>query len=182
MRAYYWSLERATSNITALALCVGACPGGSSEGRLADPRIPLFPLRHLQERLAHPSLNDAPDLDEIAISMHDASGALDEARARTQDPLIQRRLREEARRFAYGQAMLGFWQGMIRVAAFQRAGNPDAARRSWPAVEAEAARLREVHDLVQVAGGHIDVADGLAASGVAATYEAFKRRYGSTAR
>ncbi len=184
MRAYYWSLERATENITALAHCLGAfgSGAGTTPGRLADRRVPLLPLRHLQESSVHPSLNDAPDLDEIATSMHDARGALDAARAASHDPIVQSRLREEERRFAYGEAMFGFWESLIRVAAYDRAGNPDRARRAWPAVETEAARLRAVHDLVQVAGRRADAADGLEASQVIPSYEFFRRRYGTGGR
>ena len=179
MRSYYQHLERATKNITALAHCVGAFgTTGAVGGRLADPRFPLFPLQHLQERTVHPAANDAPDLDEIAAAMRAARRALDAAR----DPMVVARLREEERRFAYGEAMFSFWEHLIRVAAFHRAGDTAAARREWPAVEAEAVRLRAVHDLVQVAASHANARDGLEASQVVPTYEFFRRRYSSGVR
>lgn len=181
MRAYLEALARATENITALAHCVGAFGTGAGVvgGRLTDPRFPLFPLQHLQPRSAHPPLNDAPDLEQIAASMRGARDALNAARAADADPFVQARLRDEARRFAYGEAMIGFWEGLIRLAALHRAGDAAGARRAWPLVEMEAVRLGAVRDLVQVAGSHADARDGLEASNVAPTYEFLRRRYGS---
>jgi hypothetical protein len=91
-------------------------------------------------------------------------------------------LRDEAQRFAYGEAMIGFWGGLIRVAALHRAGDAAAARSAWPLVEMEAVRLRAVRELVQVAGSHANARDGLEASGVAPTYEFLRRRYGAAGR
>lgn len=181
MRAYVSHLARATENITALAHCVGAFGTGAGVegGRLVDPRFPLFPLQHLRQFAAGPSLNDAPDLEEIVTSMRQARVAIDEARARARDPRVRSRLREEERRFAYGEAMVRFWDALIRVAACHREGDAAGARRLWPEVEAEAERLRAVRELVQVAGSHADARDGLAASSVEPTYAFLKRRYGS---
>jgi hypothetical protein len=95
---------------------------------------------------------------------------------------LDRAIAGARRRFAYGEAMIDFWDGLIRVAAAHRAGNAAAARRAWPEVEAEATRLRAVHDLVQVAGRDANARDGLAASSVEPTYEFLKRRYGSGGR
>jgi hypothetical protein len=176
MGMHYSRLEVATMNITALAHCVGAFgTSGAAAGRLTDVRFPLFPLRHLQPRGERPY---GPGVDDIAELMRDARAALDSARTVATDPLVRARIEDDARRFEYGEAMFGFWLGLIRVAGAHRAQDAAAARREWPAVEAAAARLRGVHDLVQVSGRDADARDGLAASQVLPTYEYFRRLYG----
>ncbi|MBI1796812.1 MAG: DUF4838 domain-containing protein [Candidatus Eisenbacteria bacterium] len=171
MGVYVASLELATEHITALAHCVGAfgTSAGATGGRLGDVRFPLFPLLHLQRA----------DVDHIARAMSAARQFLDAARAAAAgDTIVVARIAEEERRFAYGEAMFDFWLGLIRVAEAHRAHDIAAARAAWPAVEAAAKRLRNVHDEVHVAGRDADATDGLAASSVVPTYEYFRRLYG----
>lgn len=181
MRSHFASLERATRNITALAHCVGAF-GVSPDvagGRLTDPRFPLFPLRHLQPTRLPASTNEPPALDEIAAALTEARAALDVAgSAATGDTVAVARIGEITRRFGYGEAVMQLWLGLIRIAAADRSGDAATARAAWPATDAAAGRLRGMRDLVQVAGGHADAVDGLAASQVLPTLEYFRRRYG----
>jgi hypothetical protein len=180
MLAHFASLERATMNITALAHCVGAFGTGAGAvgGRLGDARFPLFPLRHLQPATTQ-APNGAPGIEEIGRSIADARRSLAAARAAAaEDTLVLTRIADQERRFDYGEAMVEFWIGLIRVGAAHRAHDVVAARRIWPTVEQAAARLRAVRDLVHVAGRDADAADGLAASSAVTTYEYFRRLYG----
>lgn len=183
MQRYTAWLEGATANITAMVHCVGAFgTSGASGGRLADPRFPLFPLQHfqLESQAARDSRspNQGPGMKVIDFWIRGAGDSLAAARVGADDPVVAARLADESRRFAYGEAMFGFWLGLIRIAAADRAHDDAAARATWPAVESAAARLRAVREEVQVAGSHADAPDGLAASQVVPTYEFFRRKYG----
>ena len=57
-----------------------------------------------------------------------------------------------------------------------------AARAAFAEADQAAQALRGITDLVQVSASHANARDGLEASGVVATYELFKKRYGPRAR
>jgi len=179
MRQHYRWLEKASANILALQHCVGVFGTNAAEGgRLTQPSARLFPLQHLQPAESHPTVNDAPDLDEIEGAMREARAALDRARALAGSPVESGRLAEEEHRFAYGEAMFAFYAGLIRTAQSARNGDAASAREAFAAVERAAQTLRGVTDLVQVSASHANAKDGLEASGVTATYRYFRERYG----
>jgi len=181
MQRCYRQSEPATRNITALVHCAGGFgTSGTIGGRLADPRFPVFPLQHLRPPPpGEPPGNFVePGVEGMPALMHGARQQIQAARAATHDPIVLARVNEEDRRLAYGEAMVDFWVGLIRVAAADRAQLPDSARAAWPAVESAATRLRAIHEEVQVAGAHANAPDGLAASQVVPTYEFFRKKYG----
>lgn len=178
MRAFYDQLEAASANILALQHCAGVYGTSAGVGRLADARLPLFPLHHLQMQRVDPVMNDAASLDSIDGAMQQARTALDGALADCRDPVERDRLREDERRFAYGEAVFALYSGLIRTVAAHRGHDAAAARRCFTRAEGAAARLRGIHELVQVAASHANASDGLEASGVRPTYEHFRKLYG----
>lgn len=177
MRAFYRELETATSNIVALQHAAGVFGSGSAGGRLAETRLPVFPLRHLREHAAPDTLDRAASLDEIDQAMAAARRAIDDA-GRDLAGEEHARIAEVERRFAYGEAVFQLYSSLIRTAAAHRAGDGDGARRAFAVAATAAGRLRGIHDLVQVAASHANAADGLEASGVVTTYDYFARLYG----
>lgn len=179
MREHYAALETASANIVALQASVGVYGASNgAAGRLASPRAPVYPLHHLQGYESHPPTDDGPDLDQIEAAMRAARAALDRAQRLASRPPERARLDEEARRFAYGEAMFAFYAGLLRTAEHERAGDTAAARASFAGVEQAARALGVVTDLVQVSASHANAANGLEASGVRGTYELFRSRYG----
>jgi hypothetical protein len=180
MRRCLAYLETASANVVALQHCVGVYgTSGTAGGRLADHRLPVFPLRHLQLDSPAGGAPLAPSLAGMAEAMRGARRELDAARAACRDSLERDRLADDERRFAYGEAMFAFYDHLVRVALQERRGDAAGARREFAGVERAARRLRAVRDLVRVASSHANARDGLEASGVVATYDFFRRRYGS---
>jgi hypothetical protein len=179
MREHYRALERASANILALEHCAGVFGTNAAGGRLAQPGARLFPLAHLQPFPTQLSHDQAPSLEEIEAAMRSARAALDRARGLARDPIERSRLDEEERRFAYGEAMFRFDIGLIRTSMGARMGDEKAARAAFAAADSAARVLRGITDLVQVSASHANARDGLEASGVTATYELFRKRYGN---
>ena len=178
MREHYRWLELASANILALQHCVGVYgTSAGAGGRLAQPAARLYPLKHLQARETHPPLNDGPDLDQIEHAMREARAALERALALASESVERARLTEEERRFAYGQATFALYVGLIHSAECERAGDTVGLRAALEASTRAAGVLRQVTDLVQVSASHANARDGLEGSGVAATFEYFRRRY-----
>jgi hypothetical protein len=179
MREHYRALERASANILALQHCAGVFGTNAVGGRLAQPGARLFPLAHLQPVETHLSHDQAPSLEEIETAMRLARATLERAKSQAKGGLEGARLAEEERRFAYGEAMFRFYIGLIRTSMGARMGDEAAARAAFAAADSAARALRGITDLVQVSASHANARDGLEASGVTATYELFRKRYGN---
>jgi hypothetical protein len=182
MGDHYRALEIASANILALDHCAGVFGTNAAGGRLAQPGARLFPLAHLQPFETHLSHDHARSLEEIEAAMRLARAALDRAKGQAKDGRERGRLAEEERRFAYGEAMFQFYIGLIRTSMGARMGDEAAARAAFAAADSAARRLRVITDLVQVSASHANAPDGLAATGVVATYELFRERYGNEIR
>ena len=177
MQVFYNQLAQATANLLALQHAAGAFASSGPGGRLSEPALPVFPLRHLRESATADTLDRAPSLDEIDHAMAAARRTLDEAAAGVSGD-ERMRIADVERRFAYGEATLTLYSALIRTAMAHRARDGDAARRSFGVAEEAARRLRRVDDLVKVASSHANAADGLEASGVRLTFDFFAGLYG----
>ncbi len=175
MRTFYAALERGTSNLLALQHAVGSV-GTGDYPRLLDPAIPIFPLRHLRGEARGSGADSAASLPEIEAAMAEARAALDAARARARGRRLDASLADVEARFAYGEAMLGFWIALLRAAAADREGRTDRLRAEVARADSLAARLREVRDLVAVSASHANARDGLEASGATRAYEGLRAR------
>jgi len=111
-------------------------------------------------------------------AMRRARAEIDGAQRGCSDSLEKPRLSEDERRFAYGDAVFSLYDCLIRTAMCDDAG----ARQAFLPAPALAARLRGVHDLVQVASNDANASDGLAASHVGKTFEYYRARYGGPGR
>jgi hypothetical protein len=178
VRRFYKHLEFATANIKAFKHHVWAgdayhCLPGKLDAATKD----LFPTDHLHYEAFHPTLNDAPDVVEIMEAMRLAREDIDGALMECHDATERLRLAEDERRFAYGEAMFGFLNHLVRAMTFHHRGDEVAAREEFVAVERVADQLRGVVDLVQVAFRHANAKNGLDASRAEPAYEFLKKRY-----
>ena len=177
MRVFYTQLAEATANLLVLQHVAGVYAAGGPGGRLSDPRLPVFALRHLRQSPSPDTQDRAPSLDEIDRAMAAARRTLDEASEGLAGE-ERARIAEVERRFAYGEATFALYSSLIRTALAHRARDGDAARQHFAVAEDAARRLRRVGDLVQVASSHANAVDGLEASGVRPTFDYFARLYG----
>lgn len=170
LRVFYRALELATANLTALQHAVGSIGFGEST-RLLDTRVPIFRLKHLGDEPPPAIADSSTTLTGIETSLSAARAALDAGRARNHDPRVAARLAEVDARFRYGDAMLRFWIALIRAAEAAREDRAADLRTQIAVADSQAARLRAVTDLVQVAATHANASDGLAASGATRVYQ-----------
>lgn len=178
-RKFYHYLEKAFENIKALKHYVRTPRMGYSlRGRLTDTPRDIFPLDHFKYEKHDPIMNNGPDFVEIVEFMRLARKALDRSLGECSDAKEQDRLLEDERRFAYGEAMIGFYYHMARTARFHHQQNTDLARREFVRVERCASQLRQVTDLVQVSSTHANAENGLVATQAVNRYEFFKKTYG----
>jgi hypothetical protein len=177
---FHAALESASANILALEYYVGAFAyGGVKAGRLTVPNVPLFPLRHLPPDRRHGPPNDAPTWVETMSAMGEARRALDAALAACRDALERARLKDDARRFAYGEATYALYDHLVRTVERHRAGDRAGAERELALADSAAIRLRTMRDVVQVAASHANARDGLDASHVEATLAWWRERLGA---
>lgn len=170
LRRFYRALELATANLTALQHAVGSIGFGESE-RLLDRGTPIFRLRHLEDAPPPGITDSSTTLTGIETSLDAARAALDAGRMRNHDPRVAARLAEVDARFRYGDAMLRFWIALIRAAEATRDRRAADLHAQIAIADSQAARLRPVTDLVQVAASHANASDGLTASGATKVYE-----------
>ena len=184
-RAFYRHLEKATANIKPLKHYVGIKGILNIDGiryilrkRLIEDSTSIFPLEHFRYDVYKPVLNDGPDLVEIMAEMALARREIDAALMQCSDATEQARLLEDESRFAYGEAMFGYYYHLIRTALFHRRRNTTLAGHEFKLVEQFAERLRGVTDLVQVSASHANAKNGFDATQTEEEYNFFKERYG----
>jgi hypothetical protein len=176
--AFDAALERASANILAIEGTFGAFGySGAPAGRLTLSSAPLFPLRHLTYVERHGPPNDAPTWLETLAAVREARAALDAALAACRDPLERARLKDDERRFAYGEATFALYDHLLRLVAHDRAADRAGAARELALADSAASRLRAMRDVVQVAASHANARDGLDASHVEPTLAYFHARY-----
>ena len=173
-RPFYEHLENAFCNIHALKW--GSIYGLSV--LCLDNNDVLFPKEHFQYEISHPEKNDAPDLLEIVKEIALAREQIDMALLKCGDDVEQKRLREDERRFFYGESMVNLFYHMYRTMMFHRRDEEALAKREFIYVEEMAERLRTVTDFVHVASCDSSAKDGFEATMVLKGYEFLKERYG----
>lgn len=181
---FYRHLERATSNFKAFKHYAGE-DKYCLRRRLTSDAMDLFPLEHLHYDAYRPATNDAPDVVEIVDSMRLARKALNASLLACHDATEAARLLDDDRRFAYGEAMVSFYDHLIRTALLHRRREIELARREFQRVEEAAATLRAVTDLVRPIEGHpsgdAGAADGFEATQAERAYDFFRQKYGAVA-
>jgi len=179
---FYRHLERATANFKCLKHYAGE-DKYSLRRRLAVDTQDIFPLEHLHYEAYHPATNDGPDVVEIVESMRLARESLNASLLACRDATEAARLIEDDRRFAYGEAMVSFYDHLIRTALLHRRQETALARHEFQRVEEWAQRLRTVTDLVAPlegrAEGHANSPDGFEATQAGTAYNFFKQKYGN---
>jgi len=176
IRAFYRELELAMSNFKAVKHYIRV-DGQRVDLRknLVNDKLPLFPTEHLRYEPHHPTLNDGPDMVEMVEAMGRARRAMDDALQARSGAAERQRLREDERRFAYGEAMVQLYYRLVRTAIFHRKGEVEEARRELALAERQAAILKKIVDLVQVSSNsYADAKDGFDASGAAGVCEHFR--------
>jgi hypothetical protein len=170
-RVFYGELERAMTPFKGMRYW-------GWKKRLTDGVSELFPKKHYQYDETHPLVNDGADLVEMRDHTIAAHTALDRALASCANPTEKLRLAEDERRFAYGEAMEYFHYHLFRTAMLHREGKTEEARKEFALLDAQAAKLKGMVDLVQVSSSHANAKDGLDATQAADVYEFFKEKYG----
>ena len=107
-----------------------------------------------------------------------ARKALDAAIVQCTDASEEARLREDERRFSYGELMVAFHYHLYRTEMFDRAGNTEQARQEYGFLSLTAERLRNIVDLVQVSSSHANAKNGLDATMAEDIYNRFGEKYG----
>jgi hypothetical protein len=178
-RRFYEALETATANLKLLKhrVRVGRAIYGVARQMRAGA-APL-PLEHLRYETFHPPKNDGPDIVDMLAALRAARAALDQSIARAPAGPERERLGEDDRRLRYAEATVGFFDHLIRLYALDRMGDAARAREEWTKLQAVAARLRRMVDVVQVSSRDANAANALAATEAVDLYEAFARRYGA---
>jgi hypothetical protein len=143
--------------------------------RLTNDSAEIFPYEHLHYEAYHPAQNDGPDVVEIVDAMARARRAMDDALLACANPTERARLLEDERRFAYGEATVGFYYHLVRVALFHRKGDAEQARHELELADRQAAILQGIVDLTQLSGAGTNGKDGLDASQAVPVYEHFKK-------
>jgi hypothetical protein len=177
-RRFYESLEQAMANFKLLKGRVRA--GRAFYGLTRQIRAgqnPL-PLEHLRYATFHPVRNDAPDVQDMKSALGDARAALDRSLAAGPSGPERERLAADDRRLRYAEATLEFFDHLIRLYAFDQAGEAAGAAAEWRALDAVAGRLRRMTDASRWAGRDANATDGLQATEAADLYEAYGRKYG----
>jgi hypothetical protein len=183
-RSFYRHLERATANIKPLKHYMRIQGGHWARYTvrfgLTNDKVDLFPTKHLRYEPYHPPTDDGPDLVEMVESTRLARASIDAALRACTNSIEKKRLLEDERRFAYGEAMVMFYYHLIRTAMFHRQGEKEQARLDFAEAERLAERLRRIVDLVQVASSHANATNGFEASYLQGAYELYKKHYGGT--
>ena len=133
-RSFYGHLEHALRNITPLKTEMAI-----HLNRNEDP----FARNHFHYEPHHPPADDGPDLLETIDSLRLARSDIDAALLECKDPVEQRRLLEDERRFAYGEDMVNFLYHAARTQWFDRSGQDAAARGEFAKLQRAAADLRQ---------------------------------------
>jgi hypothetical protein len=180
MRAFYASLELATSNLQALQTSVGAIGSGNYE-YLLRPGRSSYLIRHL-DPVRGGAENAAPKVAEMEQAWRSARHSLDRAKAATRDPAARARLELVERRFEYGRAMFEFYRQILDAALAHHTRRTDVVRERLAIADSLAERLEAITDLVQVSASHANARNGLEASQSVRVYELLRRMYPPASR
>ena len=170
-RTFYRQLETAMVNINTIK-----CWGWSKQ--LTNKNSDMFSLEHLHYDTYHPALNDGPDIVDMVDAMRRARKEIDASLMQCTDETERKRLLEDERRFAYGEAMVFFYYHLVRTAIFYHRNNDAMAKHELGYVEQFVDRLKEVTNLVHVSSSHANAKDGFEATKAVNIYNFFKKMYG----
>jgi len=183
-RKFYEILEKAQANIKAYKHVVQTANGSYALRTRLTPNKQssqeIFALDHFHYEPYHPLLNDGPDLVEMVDYMSQARQALDESLKKCGDETEEARLREDERRFAYGQDMIQFIYHLVRTDISLRKEDTGQAGIDFAEVEKYAQKLQAITDLSMVASSHANAENGLIATGMVNVYEHFKKKLTQT--
>ncbi len=181
-RSFYEHLEKAMSNIKALKHYVETpeCQDRSYalSNRLNSMKEDLFPLKSLQYNESHPVTDDGLDVVEILSEIDLARQALNQALLDCTDSNERKRLIEDERRFAYGEAMMHLFNHLIRASMFHHRKDPELARMEVAKAKVHADNLRGMVDVVQGAGSHGSDLNGFEAAQLKEAYDFLTKEYG----
>lgn len=179
-RNFYHHLELATSNFKAFKHYAGKNIY-KMRPRLMKDTVNIFPLNHLHYETFHPAKDDGQDVLDIVESMRLARKELDASLLQCKDRTEEARLIEDAKRFEYCEAMVGFYYHLIRTALFHRSALVSSAKEEFKKAKEFAGKLQSVTDVVApIAGkgkGDANAADALDASQATDVFDYFKKKY-----
>ncbi len=185
-RTFYEHLERGLSNIKALKHYV-ELPEGQEKSYSLSNRLnaisnDLFPLKSLQYEESHPITDDGLDVVEMMSEIELARNALDQALLDCAHPIERKRLIEDEKRFAYGEAMMHLFNHLIRASMFHHQKVPELARIEVAKARIYAENLRNMVEVVQGAGAHASDVNGFEATQLKEAYEFLTREYGDSSK
>jgi len=179
--AFYADLEKAMSNFKLIKHRVFVGGGVYQLAKRLRRNQNPYVTHHFQYHAVTARTNDGPDMEDIVAAVRHGRLELDAAR-RVAAGAEAARLAEDERRFAYLEATVDFIDGVLYINDARHYHLDAQARARWPALEAAAARLRGMVDVVQTSGSHANAADGFEATGWTDIYRVYERAYGGPRR
>ncbi|MBO9606084.1 MAG: DUF4838 domain-containing protein [Paenibacillaceae bacterium] len=125
---------------------------------------PLFPLRHVRYDTRDDDPNAGISFLETIQAYADARTLLNQALVRCEDETAGRRLTDDDMRLAYGEAMLQFYDGMIRAMRLLDKGLLEPARLAFRQTQLHAEHLERMTEPLLAQTYYPDLANGFKAS------------------
>jgi len=185
MSQFYWSLEKALSNVTMLKYHLAR--------RLDRNSADLFGNRHMQYATTHSETDDGPDLVDMVAQIENCRWLIDAplrgkvrntpwGRLPSWDMMflsetVRQRIAEDERVFAYAENTIHFFDHMVQATLADRAGNTDEAGRQFQLARPFADALKADTTSTTLSSSHANERDAFTASRITNAYKRLETKY-----
>ncbi len=179
MQLFYKHLELALSSMKTIRWAGKSFSESYSlDDRLKKDKPDLFITPHLQYNATENKTNDGRDIVQMVNDIRLARSYLDKAREKSSGEPYEGRLESVEQRFAYGEAMVFFYDYLIQTHQAHHAGKLQQAKRAFRELRKYAEKLQTMTDIIKVVGGTLKAGDGMTATFNKETYERYLKLYG----
>lgn len=178
MQRFYQNLELAMSSMKTIRWAGKSLADSYSlDDRLKKDKVNLFTTQHLKYKATTSSENDGRDILQIVEDIKQARKHLDKAKMLVKDKKYLKRIQEVEKRFAYGEAIIHFYDHLIKIHIAHHASDHKLAKREFQKTALLVEKLKSMTDVIQVVGGTLKAGDGFTATFNKETFERYKNIY-----